>query len=343
MELGLLSLGDHLPDPTTGRRIPQGERLRSIVEAGVRADELGFNTIAIGEHHFNDYIVSSPLMMLSAIATRTERIRLTTAVTLLPLLDPVRLAEDFAILDQLSCGRAELTLGRGISADGYDEFGADADNSREILAGKLELLRTITGDAQPVDWTGEFRPDLANVTVQPRPFRGTPRIWMGTGMSEESVRWAAGLGLPLMLPSIFRSAEEWQDLVALYRELMAASGNSDNAFVGACSYVHVAETSQEARSTWRPYVEQYANWANKMRGVDTKIDFDRLIDGPAYCGSGAEVAERMLSVKESLAPDLHLSVFDIGGLPHADLVRTMELFASEVMPRVLDAKTPVPA
>ncbi|ROZ45643.1 LLM class flavin-dependent oxidoreductase [Rhodococcus sp. WS3] len=343
MELGLLSLGDHLPDPTTGKRISQGERLRSIVDAGVRADELGFNTIAIGEHHFNDYIVSSPLMMLAAIAARTERIRLTTGVTILPMHDPVRLAEDFATLDQLSGGRAELALGRGISSDGYVEFGVDASSSREILTDKLELLRKLTSSEQPVNWTGDFRPDLTNITMQPQTVHGTPRIWMGTGMSEESVRWAAGLGLPLMLPSIFRSAEEWKGLVALYRELMAESGNSENAFVGACSYVHVAETSQEARTTWQPYVESYANWANHMRGVTTKIDFNRLIDGPAYCGSPAEVTERMLSMKEALNPDLHLSVFDIGALPHSKLIQTMELFSSDVMPQLTGVKTSVSA
>lgn len=343
MEFGLLSLGDHLPHPSTGERVTQGTRLRSIVDSGVRAEELGFSTVAIGEHHFNDYIVSSPLMMLSAIAAQTSTIRLTTAVTLLPILDPVRVAEDFATLDQLSNGRAELTLGRGISSDGYAEFGTDMANSRELLAEKLDLLRALLGDNQPVRWNGDFRPGLDGITVQPRPVQSNPRIWMGTGMSEESVRWAAKLGLPLMLPSIFKPVEAWRDLVALYRELMAESGRADQAFVGSCSHVHVARESQTAREEWRPYLTQYADWANEMRGVTAKVDYDAIVNGPAMCGSPAEIAERLQSVKEVLEPDLHLAVFDIGGLSHTELTRTTELFASEVIPQVAGAGLPVPA
>jgi alkanesulfonate monooxygenase SsuD/methylene tetrahydromethanopterin reductase-like flavin-dependent oxidoreductase (luciferase family) len=342
MEFGVLSLGDHRPDPVTGTRVPQGERLRSVVDTGVLAEELGFGTIAIGEHHFNDYIVSSPLMMLAAIAARTRRIRLTTAVTLLPILDPVRVAEDFATLDQLSGGRAELTLGRGISTDGYAEFGADDLDSRRLLADKLELLRVLLGDDQPVTRETAFRPPLTGITVQPRPVRGAPRIWMGTGTSEESVRWAAALGMPLMLPSIFRRAEVWRDMVALYRELMAASGKADRAVVGACSYIHVARDSRTARERWRPYLTGYVDWANGLRGVTATAEYEKLIDGPALCGSPAEVTERMQSLDEALSPDIHLSVFDIGGLPHRAVADTMEIFAGEVIPRIRTGNVPVP-
>lgn len=333
MELGLMSLGDHLPDPVSGRSTTQGERLRAVVEAAVRGEELGFDAMAVGEHHFSDYIVSSPFPMLAAIAARTTSMRLTTAVTLLPLLDPVRVAEDFATVDQLSEGRLELVLGRGISKDGYAEFEVDPGAARQILVEKLDLLRQIWTD-DPVTWAGESRPRLEAVTVQPRAAQASPRVWMGTGMSEDSVRWTAELGLPLMLPSIFKPAEEWRDLVALYRGLMAESGRAEDAFVGACSHVHLAGTSQQAREQWRPHLVQYAEWANRLRNVDVAVDFEAIVNGPAVCGSPDEVAERLLSIREALEPDRHLSVFDIGGMPEGLVLDTMETFAEQVMPKV---------
>ncbi|CAM3475577.1 LLM class flavin-dependent oxidoreductase [Nocardioides dubius] len=333
MELGLLSLGDWLPDPTTGVRVSQEERLRAIVEMGVRGEELGFDVFAVGEHHFNDYIVSSPLMMLAAVAARTRRLRLTTAVTLLPLHDPVQLAEDFNTLDQISAGRAELVLGRGISSDGYSEFGVDPAAAREETVRRYDLLRRIWAEPE-VSWSGPWRPDLEGVAVQPRAHQAEPRVWMGTGMSEDSVRWTAELGMPLMLPSIFKPAEEWRDLVALYRQLMHDSGKGAQAVVGACSHVHIAPTSQSARDSWRPYLTGYAEWANRMRNVDQRVDFDRIVAGPAVCGSPAEVTERLLSMKEALQPDVHLSVLDIGGLPAAKVTENMELLADEVMAKV---------
>ncbi|MGI5158974.1 LLM class flavin-dependent oxidoreductase [Microbispora sp. CA-102843] len=334
MKLGVLSLGDHLPNPHDGQRVPQAARLRSVVDSGVRAEELGFSMIAIGEHHFNDYIVSSPQLLLSAIAARTEQIRLATAVTLLPMLDPVRVAEDFATLDLLSQGRLELVVGRGISPEHYLAFGFDPEDAKRNLEEKLALLVSLWSDDQPVTWSGNYRSPLHEVTVQPRPFNGVPRVWMGTGMSEESVRRAAESGLPLMLPSIFKRAEEYRPLVQLYREIMASAGRAAQALVGCCSHVHVGPTSQAARSGWRPYLLQYLDWGNRLRGVRLEVDYDRFIEGPAVCGSPAEVAERLLSIEEALKPDIHLSVFDLGGLPDADLARTMELFAGEVMPKV---------
>ncbi|MFW0786484.1 LLM class flavin-dependent oxidoreductase [Gordonia sp. CPCC 206044] len=333
MEIGLMSLGDHLPNPNTGEQESQGERIRSIVETSVYAEELGFEVLAIGEHHFNDYIIPSPFPVLSAVAARTSRIRLTTGVTLLPMLDAVRVAEDFATLDQISNGRAEMVLGRGISADGYAEFGVEQDKSRDMLVEKLELVRRLFTE-ESVVWSGASRPDLNGITLKPFPAQRTPSIWMGTGMSEESVRWTAAMGMPLMLPSIFKRAEEWKDMIALYRELMVENGYEEQSFVGACSHIHVAPTSQQARDEKRPYLTSYADWANQLRGVDVKVDFDRLINGPALVGSPAEVVDRLESIKEALQPDRHLAVFDIGGMPESEVRATMDLYAAEVMTKV---------
>lgn len=333
MEIGVMSLGDHLPDPLTGNQVSQGERIRAIVDNGMYAEELGFDVLAIGEHHFSDYIVSSPFPMLSAVAAGTNRIRLTTAVTLLPLLDPVRVAEDFSTVDQISDGRAEMVLGRGISADGYAEFGVEQESARELLVEKMRLLRRLWQE-ESVTSIGAGRPDLAGITVKPAPAQTNPPVWMGTGMSEESVRWTATMGLPLMLPSIFKRAEEWRDLIAMYRDLMDHNGFSDQSFVGACSHVHVARTSQQAREVWRPHVEQYAAWANSLRGVTAAVDFDRLIAGPALCGSPDEIVDRLESIREALQPDRHLAVFDIGGMANRRVRDAMELYASDVMAKL---------
>lgn len=335
MELGILSLGDHLPDPRTGQRVSQAARHQSIVETGVRAEELGFSMIAIGEHHFNDYIVASPSVVLAAIASRTSRIRLAPAVTLLPMADPVRVAEDFATLDLISGGRMELMVGRGISPEHYRAFGLDPAEDRDNLDEKLALLTDLwSDDKQPITWSGRFRSPLDGVTVQPRPFQAAPRIWMGSGLSEDSVRRVAERGRPLFLPSILRRPESYAELVVLYREIMEANGNGDRAFVGCCSHVHVEETSQAAKDNWRPHLVQYAEWVNGLRGVDVKVDFDRVIDGPAICGSPAEVSERLQTIDELLKPDVHLSLFDLGGLPHEQVMQTMELFSTDVMPKL---------
>ncbi|GAB2848463.1 LLM class flavin-dependent oxidoreductase [Actinocorallia aurea] len=332
MELGILSLGDHLPDPRTGEQVSQAARHRAIVEAGVRAEELGFTMYAVGEHHFNDYIVSSPSVVLAAIASRTSRIRLAPAVTLLPMADPVRVAEDFATLDLISGGRLEMVVGRGISSKDYRAFGYDPAEDRDNMDEKLALLKALWSDEQPVTWEGRFRTPLRNVTVQPRPSR-MPRIWLGSGFSPGSVQRTAEAGMPLFLPSILMAPQKYAEPVALYRRLMEEKGWGDRAFVGCCSYVHVEETSQTAKDNWEPYLIQYVEWVNSLTGKMMQADYPALIDGPAVCGSPAEVADRLQEVEELLRPDVHLSVFDPGGLPHEQVVRSMELFASDVMPK----------
>ncbi|GAB2631227.1 LLM class flavin-dependent oxidoreductase [Prescottella soli] len=333
MELGVMSLGDHLPNPHTGIRTSQGERLRSIVDSSVEAESMGFAMVALGEHHFNDYIISSPQLMLAAIAERTEKIRLATAVTLLATSDPVRVAEDFATLDQLSGGRAELVVGRGINPETYAAFGGlDPKQGHAIMGEKIQLLAQLWNSKEPFSWSGEFRGPLENVQLKPSPLAGAPRLWMGTGTTEESVRRTAAQGLPLMLPSIFARIDTWGPLVEIYRELMAEQGKQP--VVGSCSYIHVAPASQTAREQWRPYLTGYVTWARQLLGNKSPVNYEELIEGTAMCGSPEEVVERMNTFKEVIDPDMHLAVFDVGGLPHELLVDNMRLFSAEVMPKL---------
>ncbi len=342
LELGLLSLGDLLPDPHTGVAPTAAERHRSIVESAVRAEEIGLSSVWLGEHHLCDYVLSSPPVVLAAIGERTRRLRLGTGVTLLATLDPLRVAEDYATVDALSGGRTEIVVGRGILARTYADFGQDFAHSRDAFAEKLELLLRLWSETDVV-CKGAHRTPLDGVTSRPRPVQRHAPVWVGGGSSAESVDLAARLGLPLMLPSVLGPARAFVPLVERYRERFEPGPRCAAPRVGACSHLHVAATSQEAREGWRPYYLNY--WAFIARLVEWgglsvgragafAVDFDAMLRGPAICGSPAEAVDRILGMRELLGLDVHLSMFDLGGLPADALLRTLDLFGERVAPEI---------
>jgi alkanesulfonate monooxygenase SsuD/methylene tetrahydromethanopterin reductase-like flavin-dependent oxidoreductase (luciferase family) len=225
MREGLLILGDHLADPHTGYKSSHSARHRQIVELGVRAEQLGFDSVWLGEHHLCDYILSSPPVVLAAIGERTSRLRLGTGVTLLGSLDPVRAAEDYATLDVLSQGRVEVVTGRGILRRTYGDFGLDPSRSREIYDEHVELLLELW-TREELHWRGRFRSPLEGITVKPLPHQKPhPPLWIGGGSSYDSVDLAARLGLRLMLPSVFAPPEAFAPHVERYRERYLAAGH----------------------------------------------------------------------------------------------------------------------
>jgi alkanesulfonate monooxygenase SsuD/methylene tetrahydromethanopterin reductase-like flavin-dependent oxidoreductase (luciferase family) len=360
MREGLLVLGDHLPDPHSGRKTSHSARHRQIVELAVRAEALGFDSVWLGEHHLCDYILSSPPVVLAAIGERTTRLRLGTGVTLLGNLDPVRAAEDYATLDVLTGGRVEVVAGRGVMRRTYHDFGQDAARSREIYDEHVELLLALWTQ-EDLHWKGEFRAPLSGVTVRPRPEQCPhPPLWIGGGSSNDSIDLAARLGLRLMLPSVFAPPEAFAPYVERYRERYLAAGHDPSGLsVGACSHVHVARDSQTARARWAPYHMHYIRWVmgdllpwagvNLGRegvGPAPIPEFERLIEGPSLCGSPAEVIDRICTARDKLGLDLHLAMFDHGAIPEPALAETLELFAAEVLPHVshrTDAGSPAPA
>jgi alkanesulfonate monooxygenase SsuD/methylene tetrahydromethanopterin reductase-like flavin-dependent oxidoreductase (luciferase family) len=322
----LLILGDHLPDPHTGRRVPEPDRLRAIVRQAVVAEQSGFTGVAIGEHHFTRYIVSAPELLLAAIAAQTSTLRLSTGVTLLPHRDPVRVAEELATLDVLCDGRAELVVARGVSQQTDAAFGIASDDLRPRFDEYLRLLLQLLQDTG-VTWNGTFRSPLDNVTTRPRPIQTPhPTVWIGSG-SAISADLAAELGMPLMLPSTLRSPDAYLDVVARYRSRLATPGR-----VALPSHVYVAP--DHARQRWQPYLSAYATFADPLRGDGQPVNVDRLMEGSAVCGDPAEVADRLNALQKLLGLDAHLVLIDVGGLPPEDVLDAIRLFGDQVIPQL---------
>lgn len=328
----VISLADHLPDPVTGEATSQRQRILSIVDQAVRAEELGYRAFGLGEHHFGGYIMPAPELVLAACAARTSRIALGTSVSLLANLDPVRFAEQLCVLDVLCDGRSEITFARGASQRTIEAFGIETfDELRPRFAEALGLvLRLLTEEG--VDWEGRYRTPLVGITIQPRPIQQPhPPIWIGGGLSEVSADLAAETGLPFMLPSLFRWPADYADIVAFHRERADHYGTTDSVQIGFPSYVHVAPTSQGARERWRPYLEAYQTFASAIRGSHGRpTDYESLLAGPAIVGSPAQVTEELERVNELLGLSRHLLLMDVGGMPLPLVFESMELLAGSL-------------
>ncbi len=342
--VGLLSLGDLIADPVTGERRTHAQRHRNLVEQAVFAEGVGFASVHLGEHHFCDYILSAPPVVLAAIAERTTTLRLSTGVALGVNLDPVRIAEDYATVDVLSGGRVEPCIGRGtFFPHTFAAFGQDATNAKEVFAENLELLVRLWTE-EHVTTTGRHRPSLHGVTVMPRPVQQPrPPIWAGVGASPDSIELAARLGLRLMLPTVFGTIDMFRRAVELYVDAWDSYGHPRSAMrIGACHHTFVHSDSAAARTTWEPRYRAYIEWVNDLQFRSTggrskglgSFDFDALTAETAVCGSPAQVVDRLGSIAETLSLDTHILMFDMGGMPDDELFAAIELTGSAVIPQL---------
>ncbi len=343
MGIGLMTLGDLVTDPITNTRETPAQRHRAIVEAAAIADEVGFESVHVGEHHGMDYVYSSPPVILSAIGERTRRVKLSTCVTLAANLDPVRVAEDYATLHALSGGRAEMVVGRGnFFTTTYNMFGQDPDDSHAMFEENVRLILDLWSKPQ-VSWNGAFRAPLEEFTLQPAP-SAVPKMWIGGGASESTTALAASLGLDLMLPSAFGSPAMFAPTGESFRQLFAEAGHDRPPQVGACWHVNVDTTSQRARERWEPryraYFELFGQIIKKVNPnpppfVNKPFDWEWLTtQGPAIVGSPEEVVDRLNTVMQTIQADTNLIYIDMGGQPTADFCDMVGLLGTEVLPKL---------
>jgi probable LLM family oxidoreductase len=331
MDLGLVTFADLYPG------VSAEERMRDLLEEARLADELGLKVFAVGEHHRPDYLVSSPTTALAAIAAQTRDIRLSSAVTVLSSEDPVRVFEQFAHVDLISNGRAEIMAGRGSFIESFPLFGYDLHDYDELFAEKLELLLALR-DSERVTWHGKHRAPLENAVVWPRPVQNPLPVWIAVGGTPESVVRAARLGLPLALAIIGGQYPRFKPFADLYRQVWDEAGHAGEPRIAVNTHAFVSPTRRDAEQAFAAPYLQVMNRIGRERGwpPSGKAEFDALASpsGPLALGSPEEVAEKIVAYHELFRPERYLGHVSIGAVPHQDVMRAIELFGTEVAPLV---------
>ncbi len=335
MEIGIDSFAAAYDEASLARS--GADRLRDLVEEIEHADRVGLDVFGVGEHHRKDYLDSAPAVILAAAATRTKRIRLTSAVTVLSAADPVRVFQYFATLDLLSRGRAEIVAGRGSFVDAFPLFGLDLANYDSLFAENLNLLLKIR-ENEHVEWSGKHRAPLTGQGVYPRPLQDRLPIWLGVGGSPQSFVRAGELGLPLMVAIIGGETRRFRPLVDLYREAGARAGHADDQLkVGMHSLGYVAETSRQAADDFYPgYARAIASVAEE-RGwrAPTRGQFDAQLgpSGALLVGDPDEVVEKIIRHSEALGGISRVTFqMNVASLPHEKLMHAIDLLGARVAP-----------
>lgn len=338
-EFGLYTFGELTPDARTGKAVGAGQRLAEILAAAKLADAAGLDIFAVGEHHRLDMAVSATAVVLAAIAARTQRIRLASAVTILSTADPVRVFEDFSTVDLISGGRAELIVGRGLFTESFPLFGYDLADYDDLFAEKLDLLLKLDA-AERVTWQGRFRPALRDAAIPPRPAQSRLPIWVGTGGTRKSVARAGALGLPLALANISMPPAQLAPLADLYRQTAMAAGHDVSELkLSVASHLHVGDDSQDALNGFYPhYVGYFRNHtpAQYQAREITRADYEELAGphGPLLVGSPQQIIDKILYERRLFGHGRFLAQIDIGGLPFARVARTIELLSTKVAPAI---------
>lgn len=338
MEIGITSFVETKPDIQTGAVISHAQRLREVVEEIVLADQVGLDVFGVGEHHRKDYAASSPAVVLAAAASQTKRIQLTSAVTVLSSSDPVRVFQDFATLDGISNGRAEIMAGRGSFIESFPLFGYDLNDYDELFEEHLELLLKIRG-SEKVTWKGGHRPAIHDLGVYPRPVQNSLPIWVGSGGNRDSAIRAGLLGLPLMLAIIGGSPMQFEPLVQLYKKAAAHAGHDDSRLkVGSHSIGFVAENTDLAADTFFPSTQAGMNKLGKERGWAhydrSSFDAARSFEGALYVGDPETVAQKIIHLRKNVGVTRFMMYVPLSTMPHDQVMRAIELLGTEVAPRV---------
>src|SRR5437867_4085696 len=340
MEVGVDSFAAALTE--TSLAVSQADRMRDLLEEIEHADQVGLDVFGVGEHHRKEFLDSAPAVILAAAAARTKRIRLTSAVAVLSAADPVRLFQEFATVDLISNGRAEMVVGRGSFIEAFPLFGLHLEDYDSLFAEKLDLLLKIR-ENEHVDWTGRHRPALTGQGIYPRPLQDPLPIWVGVGGTPGSFARAGALGLPLMVAIIGGETRRFRSLVNLYREAGARAGHSPAQLkVGVHSLGYIAATTQAAVDDFFPGYARAFTDIGKERGwpAVTRAGFDaqRGPHGALLVGSPDEVVEKIIRHSDTLGGVSRFTFqMNAASLPHAKLMRAIEILGTEVAPELRKA------
>jgi probable LLM family oxidoreductase len=342
MEIGIDSFAAILPDPLTGKVSRPADRLANLIEEVEVADQVGLDVFGIGEHHRAEFLDSAPAIILAAVAARTKAIRLTSAVTVLSAADPVRIFQEFATLDLISKGRAELVVGRGSFGEAYPLFGFELSDYDALFVEKLDLLLKIR-DNPNVRWSGRYRPPLTGQGIYPRPLQERLPVWLGAGGTPQSFARAGTLGLPLMVAIIGGDYDRFRPLVDLYREAGWRAGHPSQALrVGVHAIGFVAETTAQAKDAFFPGWAHMFTTIGRERGWSpvTLAQFEAMCapGGAFLIGDPKTVASKMLHASQTLGGISRMTFqMSSASLEHEAMKRSIGLLGSEVAPVVRQA------
>lgn len=340
MELGLYTFADISADPVTGEKISPQKRIENLLEEIVLAEEVGLDVFAIGEHHRPEFVVSSPAIVLAAAAVKTKKIKLSSAVTVLSSDDPVRVFQDFATIDLLSAGRAEIMAGRGSFIESFPLFGYELHDYDELFSEKLKLL-LLLNENEIVSWKGKHRPDIDKLGVYPRPAHKLP-VWVAVGGTPASVTRAATLGLPLALAIIGGYPDQFAPLIELYRKTYLKSGFAEaDLQVGINGHVFIGDTSQKAADDFYPPYAEVMTRLGRERGWSpmnrSHFDMMRAPEGSLMVGDVQEVTDKILYEYELFHHTRFMAQMGVGSIPHNKVMHAIELFGDKVAPAVRKA------
>jgi probable LLM family oxidoreductase len=342
MQLGVDSFAAAISDPATGLTLTPVDRMQHLLDEIALADKVGLDVFGIGEHHRAEFLDSAPAVILAAAAARTKKIRLTSAVTVLSAADPVRVFQEFATLDLISHGRAEIVAGRGSFVESFPLFGLKLEDYDSLFAEKLELLLAIRENTH-VTWSGKHRAPLTGQAIYPRPLQNPLPIWLGVGGTPESFARAGVLGLPLAVAIIGGEPKRFRPLINLYREVGKRSGHSaDKLTVGLHAIGFLGDTTKQAADDFFPGYAHTFTEIGKERGwpPTTRAQFDALRGptGALLIGDAETVAKKILYVNEALG-GLSRVTFQMGvsTLPHEKMLRAIEILGTQVAPIVRKA------
>ncbi|MEJ7588371.1 MAG: LLM class flavin-dependent oxidoreductase [Ferruginibacter sp.] len=344
MELGLYTFADLARGDSSGKAMATHTRITNLMEEIKLADELGLDVFGIGEHHRPDYTISSPAIILAAAAVTTKKIKLTSAVTVLSSDDPVRVFQEFATVDQLSGGRAEIMVGRGSFIESFPLFGYNLEDYNELFIEKVQLLLELNKQ-EILSWKGKFRPSFEKLGVYPRPYQATLPVWIAAGGTPSSAVRAAKLGLPLALAIIGGTPEQFVSFTDLYRHTAIGEGMAvKDVRLGINSHVYVSEDSQKAGDEFYPSYAGVMNRIGRERGWQPlsrqQFEVSRSARGALMVGSPQQVIDKILYEHELFGNTRFLAQMSLGDMPHSKILQSIELFATRVAPAVRKALLP---